>query len=514
MNKIIKNISDLIKDSYHRYPVTISSILLCTLILIISINDLNDTIGTILLTIVTFGTTTFYIEAKDKKNFLYYLFAFIISLISIPLHNINAINDYGNRIILCYLISIGILGIYTNYKNSNVTVNNYLVNLTINTFKTTFVYGILNIGILSIISIINLLIIEIDSFEIIERSIILITGIYYIPKLICSLNNINEDSKFVKIVIKYVLNSLLLIAFVIIYLYIIKIFIIRKMPNNEVFRIIAILFITGLPIWTMASNFKDNNILDKINNIIPILFIPFIFLQIYSLGIRILDNGITPTRYMGIMLIIFEIIYTIIYLKNKNHIDKIIYVFIIILNISLIVPYINMYKISILSQYHNLKIYTTKKELNIKDKIKINGAYYYLRDTDEELVNKLLNENDINIIKSFNEKKYNYNYDNDYYYADIKNINISGYDKLYEISFYSYDTKELTLSSDNIVIDISSIVNENTLNDRFKNYIKEHSEIIINDKQKLAIKHIYVTYNKYDKEYKNISIEGYILEKD
>ena len=504
MLKIKEHFIHLIKKCYSKFPITNSFILIFTLLMIIFMNDINDLIETILLTIIVFSSTTFYLESKNCKKYLYSL----ISLLAVPLHNINSINEYGNKIIICYIISIIILGIYHNFKNCKVNPSNYLINVLVNSFKTTLVYGILNIGILSIIAIINTLIININSFELIERSVILITGVYYFPRIIYGFTEINDINKFVKIIIKYVLNSLIIIAFIIIYLYIIKILIIRNMPSNEVFRVISILFITGLPIWTMASEFKDNNILDKINNILPLLFIPFILLQMYSLGIRIIEHGLTPTRYLGIMLIIFEIIYLIIYFKNK-HIEKLVFVFIIILNISLLAPYINMDKLSIISQYHNLKIYTSKKELNEKDKVKISGAYYYLRGVEDKLIDNLLTKEDINNILSFNEKKY---YDDEYYHAMVNDINISGYDKLNEVNIYEYDINNIIKYND-ITIDISHIINNDTLNN-FENYIKNNNEIIIDNKQKLVIKSISINYNKYTNEYKYLSIEGYLLKKD
>ena len=81
-------------------------------------------------------------------------------------------------------------------------------------------------------------------------------------------------------------------------MYIIKIIVFKDMPSNQIFRILAALFILGCPIWTMVCNFKEDTIIDKINKLLPKLFIPFIILQIYSIGVRILENGITENRYL------------------------------------------------------------------------------------------------------------------------------------------------------------------------------------------------------------------------
>ena len=91
----------------------------------------------------------------------------------------------------------------------------------------------------------------------------------------------------------------------------IKIIVLRKIPANQIFRILAALFACGLPIWTMNSLWeKEENTWQKIINKLPLAFIPFILLQIYSIWSRISANGLTEARYLCVMLVIFEIIYS------------------------------------------------------------------------------------------------------------------------------------------------------------------------------------------------------------
>ena len=70
-------------------------------------------------------------------------------------------------------------------------------------------------------------------------------------------------------VIKYVLGILVIIAFAIIYLYIAKIIILRDIPSNQIFRILATLFIIGFPIWTMSKSFENNDLMNFKNIIRP-----------------------------------------------------------------------------------------------------------------------------------------------------------------------------------------------------------------------------------------------------
>ena len=68
------------------------------------------------------------------------------------------------------------------------------------------------------------------------------------------------------------------------------------------------------------------------------------------------------------MLILFEIIYIGIYIKNKEKIANSLIVFIALAIISGIVPYINMFNISNISQYNNLKIYNQKSTYSEEEK--------------------------------------------------------------------------------------------------------------------------------------------------
>ena len=338
---------------------------------------------------------------------------------------------------MCYLITSVILSIHFNYKKSNKTFGEYARSIFINVSKSSLIYGILAIGIAIITAVFIYLILDGGDYTLVARMEILLLGIYYIPTVIYSFYNIEEEvAKFARIIIKYVLGTLLIAAFVIIYMYIIKIIVLRDIPSNQIFRILAALFILGCPIWTMIDAFKEKQVIDKINDKLPFLFMPFIILQIYSIFVRIESNGVTESRYLCIMLIVFEIIYTLIYWKKKEKIESILLVLIALVMISSIVPFVNMFKISEVSQYSNLKIYKQKTSYTDEEKSKICGAYYYLKNSEqgEKHINKLLTKEEQKQIKEFKVDNIKYD-ENEYISAStsIESINIDGYKKLYSI---------------------------------------------------------------------------------
>ena len=301
------------KKSIGKFPLTIISAIVLTVIYTICLDNYSietTTLTNISLFIVIFASSTFLIETvlenKIKKKIIYYIIAAIWATVLTYAVNIeegllgmsNTIFLFKiERFIICYLIATIVLAIYYNYKSLNKTFEQYVTSTFVTIFKTSLIYGILAIGIAMITAVFVYLILDGESYILVARMEILLFGVYYIPTVLYSFYDQEEEiGKFAKIVIKYVLGTLVIVAFAIIYMYIIKIIFLRDIPSNLIFRILSALFIIGLPVWTMILSFKENTTLDKINRKLPLLFIPFIILQIYSIGTRILSNGITELR--------------------------------------------------------------------------------------------------------------------------------------------------------------------------------------------------------------------------
>ncbi len=550
MNKVIGKVSTLyetLKKSIEKFPLTIITILIITLIYVIDLeqNIISEfAFNHILLFGLIFANGTFLTETiskeKNKKTAGYIIsavVALVFTCISVWTNVIEkmlsrSIIDWIEKLLVCGMVSVFSLSVYFNYKKSGKTFEQYVTSVFVNVLKTSIIYGILALGSAIVTAVFIYLILNGSRYTLLARIEILILGLYYIPTLLYSLYNIEEkNSKFSKVVIKYVLGTLVIIAFAIIYMYIIKIIILRNMPSNQIFRILAALFILGCPIWTMIENFKEDTTLDKINNLLPKLFIPFIFLQIYSIGVRILNNGFTESRYLCIMLIIFEIIYTIIKIRKKE-IGKVILVFIALTVISIIFPYINMYKVSIRSQYNNLKMFKEKVAYTEEEKQKIYGAYYYLnaRDEGKKLINNLLTPSEKNEIINFRKSSVtesNITSQHINAYINEKSLNISGYSNLYIITLSNYRSNQgsiekvfgnlelITLdNNERIYANISQKIKEYmqygyTLQDNFENINK----IQIDSNKLLILTRISVTYDETNESVEDYSMAGYLLER-
>ena len=187
------------------------------------------------------------------------------------------------RILIGYLIILFLISIYKIIKDYNIKFQEYLLNVFANLFNGTITYIILNLG-LTLIAIIFVELLLNSWGDILLRIQILLFGLFFIPTFINSVWNVKnrEVNAFIQGLIKFVLLPLVSIAMLIIYMYIIKILVLRQIPSNVIFRILASIFIVAFPVWNMAWNFKNNSrFIEKLVNLLPLFYIPFIFLEIY-----------------------------------------------------------------------------------------------------------------------------------------------------------------------------------------------------------------------------------------
>ena len=222
--------------------------------------------------------------------------------------------------------------------------NEYLLRTSENLIKAFIVYLILEVGINALVIIFSELILNSSpSIKILLNIQIMLIGFYLIPVWIFSISRVNQKaSKVFKNIIIYVVTPLIIIAYIIVYIYVLKILITREMPKDTIFMMMSFIFSISYFVWTISYK-MDNKITMKLSKIMPVLFIPLFILQIYSIIIRIIPYGFTEKRYMCVMLLIFELAAIILSLsKQRKKEINIIFVTIIIVLISTIMPKINM----------------------------------------------------------------------------------------------------------------------------------------------------------------------------
>ena len=471
VKNIISKLSVEVKELFQKFPITLLLIIVETSIITFSIDEnVSDFLEKLMLFIVIWGIGTFFTEICFRKKVYKIISYFLTGGIAYTFAQILLSNTSESvwypKILATYIIVLFFTAIFKILKNENLMLKEYILKLFRNLLNTSIVYGILSIGISILLVIFVQLILDGKYGENFLKIHTLLFGLYYVPSILYSVALINktELNIFTKNLVLRVLLPLVVIAMFIIYIYIAKIIILRNMPKNIIFRILAGIFIFAFPIWNMADYYsEEKNVIRKIVKILPILYTPFILLEIYSIGRRISEFGITPNRYACIAFIVFQIICLVLtFFKKKEKLEYIFIIIPIMAAICLITP-LSYDHISIISQTNQItKILNQTNDfdnLDDEQKSKLKGAYRYLKDSDnaefpEELTEEIQNKLD-NYYK-FSDVRYD-EYEYNFYGTKELNLNLKGYTNIQKVSVY--DSREkITLDEINQKIDLSFLI--------------------------------------------------------
>lgn len=469
------------------------------------------------------------------------------------------LNEMTGRFAVGYVFLLLVAGVYLIYRKNIVCLTGYsfetyVLKVFTNFCKTFVIYIILSIGVSMVGAVFDMLFMDWHG-NLSMACYILVTGFYFIPGSLKSLLDVEKETgAFIRMLVQYVLSVLTICALVIVYLYILKILILWEMPSNEIFSIISTLFCFGMPIWIMADNYRDGTRYSFILSILPYVFAPLILLQSYSMGVRILDYGMTTNRYMGVMLIILEIAVLVIWHFGKNRRENILVFLSLLIVIAIFVPGINMYSVSNKWQLHFLKQYyqavkdgVTLSELEYD---RLEGAWDYLSDqieTEEEILDYNIYEKDFAVQFEKQNKKENDLTKVETYYIHgcqlVGELDIEGYSSLNMLNqSEEYDTdwdenayidfsdfgfvKRAT--GEEIRLDISEFAekfiaynkeNPNLTKEEISEEMRKYNRIRIDKNTVLYLNHFQLRYTEGVRdgkpvlEWENIEISGILLEK-
>lgn len=369
--------------------------------------------------------------------------------------------EEATKVLICYLAAVLMLSVYFIYKRSGEAFETYVAKAFCGLMKAELVYLIIALGIMLVIFAFDVLIIGTDSIDLLERVEILLIGLVEYPCVIMGITRTDEKiGKFAKIVLSYVFTGLMAIAMTIIYIYIIKILVQWQFPKNQVFAILTALFAFGLPIWTMAKGCCDE-MLKKPLSIMPFLFIPFIILQAMCLYMRVSDYGYTVSRYFGLALIVFEImyfaLYTFVFISGKDMIHMILFMVIATAFLTLLVPGVNVSSMITNSQKKKLEAYLREADPESAAAKRMlreaSEAYRTIKDEGGITGNLYLNrlEGNEHLVAVKENKNSGSSDSGDTFYISIDNsagsFDISGYTELVQITDAEGKSDNLSLLS-------------------------------------------------------------------
>lgn len=526
------------KSSFKKYTATNILIILMTLFFVIKYNDLPSITSEILLIATVSGVGFFTCETYLKK--VWQRVISYIVCIGIAVIFESGIIPENEMVCTGYVFSVFLIGLIKAIKNTEVDIGEYIIKVLKNLFNVGIIYTILNIGLTLILLIFMILILNNENnWDLMARLQIALLGFLVLPASLVAITEINNDiSKFIKTIILYIMLPLTIIATAIIYIYMAKIFIIREIPSNAIYRILAGLFTVAFPIWVSIYTFKEQSkSIEKMCKILPIAFAPFILLQIYSIYTRIAENGLTPSRYIGVVFIIFEIIAIFLSLyKERKYLIHTITTAVILIVISTILPVVNMQSASYISQSNRLKkawkANQTFNQLSDENKNISKSAYNYLI-RENNSIKYIPSYIDDEAIKNYN-KSDNYSYTNylhyeyiaypkTYGYSENEIIPIEEYKKIQPVRVTEADKQLNTITNisltNSITVDlreyISKIVEEDKVSDKnVQEYIELNHKIKVDENTDFYITKFNLNYANPRAVYVSyLVIEGYILYK-
>ena len=388
---MLKGIFERFKPVFSRYPAAMILIALTSLTAALFI-DQSGTFGKFmedngLFFFFLWGVGAYFIETvRPRGNSLKAAGIIGAGLVSAVLvyfgnHGTEVQQAAAGHAAAAYIFILVPLGIFRNYKDSGLPFNEYCIRTVHELSRLAVTCFIAGLGLAMVTAVFVVLILSGEHFMLIFRVEFLVLGCLTGSGVLYALTESGRElPRFFLTIVKSVLLNLLLIAFAIVYVYILKIVITRVVPSNEIFRILAGLFIIGLPIWTMAGTFEENSLQVRIGTKLPYIFIPFLFLQGYAIRERIAAYGLTPMRYLCLALMLFEVIYIAVYALRKKETGIMLPVFAILAWAALLMPYINMFSTSNRSQKAIFDRFfsTDFSDLAPEEQSSLAGAYYYL----------------------------------------------------------------------------------------------------------------------------------------
>ncbi len=440
-----------------------------------------------------------------------------------------------------YFSVLFVLIIFFCYQRNKdrFSLADYLMGVISGSFLISVIYAVVNIGLLTLTFVFTELLF--GRFEDIFLPLfVLITGLYFGGAVISVIaNSEKEIPKFINVLFRYVLFGMALAAYVIVYLYIIKIVFLSGIPSNSVYAILTSLFCFSIPLAYLNS-YKDEGFFGRISKVLPYIFAPLIILQTYTVTVRIGQYGLTESRYLGVIFICVEAMYIIWYAIKKDSIKYIFVVLAVLAFFLTIMPGTNALTVPGTFQKKTFArlISIDADDLNKKQTRLLLAAYDYIRDMDggEDYLEDHYSGEELASVKGLAIDDGQYHDMNIYinYRCRSGELDVSDYDSVYVISVSEYrgngniSTDEMEMkvrelgsgnafdTGNSVIFDATKLVKLLMSDDFAENRDEYETSPLRFERsgQCFVITKVSLSYDSITEELDNLSIEGYLLKQN
>lgn len=302
------------------------------------------------------------------------------------------------------------------------------------------------------------------------------------------------------------------------------------------------LFCLGAPVWLMNECYKDGSTYSKAVSLLPYFFAPLICLQIWSLGLRIGQYGLTQDRYAGILLIIFEIIFVVVWKWYRANCERLLLIAAVLIAVSCFMPFLNMYSLCVRNQRHVLEAYVRMdRDLSGDDYSRFKGAYHYLENLgeldDEELEQCGMLLEEAKKVQEAQKKKAHYIHGcqmvGELDTEDYKTFYMLNQDERYTVGYkkesvdvdFAHFSMVKRETGETVEIDLKEVYekalayelqNPDADKEEFSGYLKQMNKIVVDENTVFYLNHFQIDFYTQDDqvtEITNINISGMLLEK-
>ena len=525
------NASKQLQEVFFRFPVTIILVAVATLLIYIQLqfNAFNsDLIERIIVGMITFGFGTIFVESFDNKKSIFSYIGYVVSLLIGIFYFFvfkSTENLEANRFLLARLLAVygisSMLGtVFVLHKKSRIDFKEYVVRVFSNLLKTSIYYGVFCLGTITIFIIFEMLIFS-NGSEVYTNLLFLTFGWCYVPIMINSFVKVEDRIPgFLKGLITFVLYPIAIISTILIYVYFVKIIVLQELLHKSFFAIIAWLFVSSFPMLIISNVISDKGESKILNRIYCIAYIPLVLMEVYSMGIRVLEYSLTSSRYFAFVFVTAQIIILFLLLFKDGKKFNYVLLALIVLTVASVVGPLNFIEVGVKAQEKRLAkaLEGVTKIDDIKDRDNVSSIMRYLKEyNDDEFLDKTVPKE----IKEELEKDSYYLFDDyEYKYLNQKlsDLNIYDYRRIYyvnglgdnnDITKVELVEKEKEIS---VEIDVSSLLNELVRSDG-----KDKTDFVLETKNPdydFYFESITFTYNKDTNEIRSLSsISGYLLER-
>ena len=451
----------------------------------------------------------------------------------------NYVDGYMGYFVLTYAVMSILACIYHMYKHSGLEFEDYIMYSFWSLIKTIAIYVIVAVAAGIIVFMFNIMILDANVLGLVYRIEVVLAGGVLLPLIIHAFFNAKlETSVFEAKVVKFVMLPILVLLLLMVYIYVISFIFTKHIPSNQLFKIVSCVMAYGMLEWTMVMS-MEGTVSAKIAEKLPYFSMPIVLLQILALYIRISQYGVTPKRYIGCAIVVFECAYFVLYsIKQHKYVKYIIMFLIAEIMVVLVIPYVNVYSVSTRSQAARLQVYLEKGigSLNKKELAKAQSVYQSLRydcgvEGLEYVTELNIRSSDVIMLNAYWSR--NEVLDYEWYYTSdtCYDMDTEGYSRICkarvkvsmkdlsdgDMSQLGFEVKQDNAKSDReevINIDMTAIVEkfmqEYVVNGNEANFLRDNNPFLLEDGTKLYLTGMSIKTK--DMKLKYLDVEGYILQ--